>query len=59
VTGADAGLHAAEGPPPLLSRPMVLLLAAAVGSLSGFYLLLSVVPLCQQQGALHAGRQQP
>ncbi len=45
MTGADACLPAATDRPPILSRPMVLLLTASVGSLSGFYLLLSVVPL--------------
>ncbi len=45
MTSADVRVRVAVGPVPILSRAMVLLLTAAVGSLSGFYLLLSVVPL--------------
>jgi MFS family permease len=53
VTSTDVGRRAAvdlargtpAAKPAILGRQMVLLLIAAVGSLSGFYLLLSVVPL--------------
>ena len=40
----------------MLTRPMLLLLLASVGAFSGFFLLLSVVPLyAVENGATNAG----
>src|SRR5262249_43766504 len=45
AAAADPAPGTTAGPGRILSRQMVLVLIAAVGALSGFYLLLSVVPL--------------
>jgi predicted MFS family arabinose efflux permease len=44
-TTSPAGSPAAAPPPPLLSRTLVMLFVASFCAMTGFYLLLSVVPL--------------
>ncbi|MFF6910586.1 hypothetical protein ACFY9Q_32165 [Streptomyces sp. NPDC012389] len=45
MNGRPGRTPAATDPSRLLTRPMLLLLAASVGGMGGFYLLLSLLPL--------------
>ncbi|WP_049575892.1 hypothetical protein [Streptomyces sp. SBT349] len=45
---ADPGHRAAEGPPRLVTRALLLRLVTVVGSSASFYLLLPVVPAYAQ-----------
>jgi hypothetical protein len=43
--------------PPIMTRPLLLVFAASFGAMTGFYLLLSVVPLyAESVGAGGSGR---